>query len=184
MGHLAAPGGVVFQLLCSRRCRPCTTHTFSHPPAWSGFHRRGEGEHDPGESQLLIDIPTYDYDMEYSALKDFQTTNNKSQAVLDTLVQSLPKSQPETTPSFKDKLTILFQDIPGRLSRALAHFRHERTTLNSLISRHVEPEKLKETTDTDNSPDRDTRDVADYFGLARHCRISRTQSFRYATAKF
>ena len=39
------------------------------------------------EYRLLIDLPTYDYDMEYSALKDFQATTNKSQAVLDTVVQ-------------------------------------------------------------------------------------------------
>ena len=99
-----------------------------------------------GEYRLLIDLPTYDYSMEFSALKDLQATINKSQVVLDTLDQNLPKSQP----AFKQKLMILFQDIAGRLSRALVHFRHQSTTLNSLMSRHVGPAQLKETMVTDN----------------------------------
>ena len=130
-----------------------------------------------GEYRLLIDLPAYNYDREYSALIDFQTTINNSQAVLDTLVQNLPNSHQETAPSFKDKLTILFHDIAGRLSRALVHFQLQRTTLAALISRHAEPRQPRKSSDSNISPDRGTRDVADYFGLASTAELAELNHF-------
>ena len=114
-----------------------------------------------GNYRLILDLSTYDYDPEFSAMKAFQISSNKSQTVLLNLHQDLRNQTSSSESLLKKRLVLLFQDLAVHLSTALSEFKNKQTLLKSLQGNLSQHEKL-----STPASSRGDRDVADYVGLA------------------
>ena len=120
-----------------------------------------------GMYRLFIDLPTYDYAAELTALATFEQTTDSSLAILNSLHENLSTPTLSSGSKLKDRLIRLFHDLSSRIIQALNEFKSKQSQLKNLQNLAVHNSSLGASHDpaSEDQMNKSKRDLADYFGL-------------------
>ena len=121
-----------------------------------------------GVYRLFIDLPTYDYAAELTALAKIEETTDSSLAILNSLHENLSTPSLSSSSKLKERLIRLFHDLSSRFIHILGEFKSKQSQLKDLQNLEVLNSTLGVPPDrvSEDQLNKSKRDLADYFGLA------------------